>query len=206
MANRHAFLWLSLLFDALLFGATSVYAVFAYHQWQTMKTQTSAIESQLAVMQGQLTAMQDQANSRRVGIRPYLQVGAYLREFSYPNLKVQLLASNGGNVPANVVSLEWGFVIQGQEKIPGDCAGNRVGAFVVQPHGSYQLMQDAKLTVPLNDLQRNEKFLFLCGSGSFASGGETFPIHFCYEYLPQSRSLSDCANLVQKNQIRTPSD
>lgn len=55
--ERRSFFWLSILFDALLFIVTCVYAFFAYHQWQAMNRQADIFKIQAEVMMKQLESM-----------------------------------------------------------------------------------------------------------------------------------------------------
>jgi hypothetical protein len=66
-SERRSFFQLSVLFDALLFLVTSVYAFFAYNQWQAMNVQSEAIGRQAEIMARQLEAMnQSSAQSERL--------------------------------------------------------------------------------------------------------------------------------------------
>lgn len=56
-SERKSFFWLSIVFDALLFIVTSVYAFFAFHQWQAMNRQADVAATQSVVMAKQLEAM-----------------------------------------------------------------------------------------------------------------------------------------------------
>lgn len=56
-SERKSFFWLSIVFDALLFLVTSVYAFFAYHQWQAMNRQVEIFKTQAEVMSRQLESM-----------------------------------------------------------------------------------------------------------------------------------------------------
>ena len=47
--------WLSILFDALLFIATSTYAYIAYHQWKVMNNQASLMNQQWNLPGGALS-------------------------------------------------------------------------------------------------------------------------------------------------------
>lgn len=57
-SRERSFFWLSILFDCLLFIVTSVYALFAYNQWQVMKTQADIMSKQAEVMSKQLETTQ----------------------------------------------------------------------------------------------------------------------------------------------------
>lgn len=57
-SERRSFFWLSIVFDALLFIVTSVYAFFAYHQWQAMNRQADVMNRQAEVMARQLEQSQ----------------------------------------------------------------------------------------------------------------------------------------------------
>jgi hypothetical protein len=78
------FFWLSILFDALLFLATCVYAFFAYHQWQAMNRQADIFKTQAEVMSRQLESMQSSSAHelllrKSAGFRRFL----YTRQLSF---------------------------------------------------------------------------------------------------------------------------
>jgi hypothetical protein len=119
-------LWLSIIFDFLLFIATSVYACFAYYQWRAMKNQADVMVQQLEVTKRsiaqtqemltyasqQANAVSTQANIAKESERPSVLV----KEVSFSNVASNRTPSyvvqfeNSGKTTARAVSL-WAIIL-----------------------------------------------------------------------------------------------
>jgi len=142
--GERSFFWLSILFDCLLFLVTSVYAFFAYHQWQTMNKQWQTMETSLRVAQRAYVVISD--------IQPDLEAG-----------QVRVLFENIGHMPAGNVTIRVDVERNAEGHDPGalpvEWNSHEFGNFSQIPPSGFKTVID----VPLQNFTREDAALIRAG-------------------------------------------
>jgi hypothetical protein len=215
--------WISIVFDALLFIATSTYAYIAYHQWKVMNNQASLMNQQLETTKRAIEQTQEmlgyahqQANASSLqgaiakeSERPYVTVTTYLNNVAVNSRpSYVIVVTNSGKTTARKFSISATIQLSGiplseNPVYPDNTDASLGSVFDLGTGHSARNSGTARFLLTSSDLaslKQRKTWLYVYGKGEYLDGqGELHTMKYCSLYDPSDSATQTAAQCEQHN-------